>query len=74
MIYALIYGLGVVTALAVMRDPWPARIGTALAWPLGPLAFIVVAVILLLSAVFLWPVLMVGSAALIGALLWLALG
>ena len=74
MIYLWVYGFGIVTAVAVMRDPWPARIGTALAWPLGPLAFVVVLVILLLSAAFLWPLLFFGGAALIAALLWLALG
>ena len=73
MIPALIYALGIITALAVMRDPWPARIGTALAWPLGPLAFLVVVTILLLAAVILWPLPLLGGAVLLAALLWLAL-
>ncbi len=29
-----------------MRDPWPARLATALVWPLGPVAFVVVITLL----------------------------
>ena len=70
MIYATIYLAGVVVALAVMRDPWPARIGTALVWPLGPLAFVVVITILLLASVLLWPMLMLPLAALVAMAGW----
>ena len=64
-----VYLLGVVTALAVMRDRWPVRLGTALVWPLGPAAFAVVVTVLLVSSVILWPLLMLPIAAL-GALTW----
>jgi hypothetical protein len=51
-----VYAAGVAVGLAVMRDPWPTRIITALAWPLGLLAFVVVAAILSVAALYLWPV------------------
>ncbi len=73
MLYLTIYLLGFVIAIAVMRDPWPVRIGTALAWPLGPLAFLIVISVLLVASVVLWPVLILGSAALLGVLAWLTL-
>ena len=70
MIYITIYLAGVVVALAVMRDPWPARVGTALVWPLGPLAFVVVVTILLLASVLLWPLLLLPLAALVALAGW----
>jgi hypothetical protein len=70
----LIYAAGIAIGLAVMRDPWPLRVGTAVAWPLGPLAFAIVVPILLIAAVILWPVRMLGAAALIAAVFWLVLG
>ena len=70
MIYFSVYLAGVVVALAVMRDPWPARVGTALVWPLGPLAFVVVITILLLASVLLWPMLMLPLAALVAMAGW----
>jgi hypothetical protein len=73
MVLLSIYLSGLVIALAVMRDPWPARIGTALVWPLGPMAFVVVISILLVASAILWPVLILGSAALLGLLAWLTL-
>jgi hypothetical protein len=73
MLYLTTYLLGFVIAIAVMRDPWPVRIGTALAWPLGPLAFLIVISVLLVASVVLWPVLILGSAALLGVLAWLTL-
>jgi hypothetical protein len=73
MILLSIYLSGLVIALAVMRDPWPARIGTALVWPLGPIAFVVVISIMLVASAILWPVLILGSAALLGLLAWLTL-
>ena len=66
-----VYLTGVILALAVMRDPWPSRVATALVWPLGPIAFVVVVVILLAAAVFLWPVLALAAIAMISAVVWL---
>jgi hypothetical protein len=70
MIYLGIYLSGVVIALAVMRDPWPVRVGTALVWPLGPIAFVVVTSILLVASVILWPLLLVPVLALLGGFGW----
>ena len=69
--YLLIYAVGVAIGLAVMRDRWVTRIATALLWPLGPLAFLVVISILLVAAAILWPVPVVGTAAVVASLLWL---
>jgi hypothetical protein len=68
--YLVIYGLGVVVGLAVMRDRWPARIVTSLAWPLGPVAFLVVAATLLVAAAMLWPVPVLGGAAALAGVIW----
>jgi hypothetical protein len=73
MVWLSIYLTGLVIALAVMRDPWPERIGTALVWPLGPIAFVVVVSIMLLASAVLWPALILGGAALLGLLAWLTL-
>jgi hypothetical protein len=73
MVWLSIYLTGVVIALSVMRDPWPVRLGTAMVWPLGPLAFLVVISILLIASAVLWPVLVLGGAALLGVLAWLTL-
>jgi hypothetical protein len=73
MMWLSIYLTGLVIALAVMRDPWPERIGTALVWPLGPIAFVVVISIMLLASAVLWPVLILGGAAVLGLLAWLTL-
>ena len=66
-----IYIVGVAIGLIVMRDPWPSRIVTALAWPLGVIAFVVVATILLLASIYLWPVPALATLALAAAL-WFA--
>jgi hypothetical protein len=69
--YLVVYLAGVALGLAVMRDPWPARLGTALVWPLGPIAFLVVLAILLVAATLLWPLLMIAAGAIIAAGVWL---
>ena len=66
----LIYLAGVAVGLAVMRDPLPARLLTALVWPLGPIAFVLVVALLLVVAAILWPLLLVGAAALLVGLIW----
>ena len=65
------YVVGVIIALAVMRDPWRSRIITALLWPLGPIAFLIVVAMLLFAAAILWPVPVLGSAAVIYAVIYL---
>jgi hypothetical protein len=69
--YLVVYLVGVLIGIAVMRDPWPARIGTALVWPLGPMAFLVVVPTLLLVCVVLWPAVMLSLLAVLGLLFWL---
>jgi len=73
MFFAVMYLIGAIIAFAVMRDPLPARIGTALVWPLGPIAFVVVVAILLVAAAILWPVPVLTGAGLVAAALWLIL-
>jgi hypothetical protein len=73
MVLLSIYLFGLIIALAVMQDPWPVRIATALVWPLGPLAFVVVISILFVASAILWPMLVLGGAALLGVLAWLTL-
>ena len=68
----LVYVVGVVIGLIVMRDRWSERIVTALAWPLGVLSFFVVVVIQLLAVVYLWPIPALATLA-VAAAVWLAL-
>jgi hypothetical protein len=68
-----LYLLGVAIGVAVMRDPWPTRLVTAAFWPLGPAAFVLVIVVLVLAAAYLWPVPVLGTAALGAAILWFLL-
>jgi hypothetical protein len=68
--YAAVYVLGILLGLAVMRDPWPARLATALVWPLGPIAFVLVISLLLVVSAILWPFLILGTAAVVGLILW----
>ena len=52
----LIYALGAIVGL-VLTDARPlARVGLALAWPVGPLAFAVVVSGLLIAALYIFPV------------------
>ena len=67
-----IYIVGVAIGLIVMRDQWPSRVVTALAWPLGVLAFFVVLTIMSAAAVYLWPVPILATLGLAAAV-WLAM-
>ncbi len=69
----LIYAAGVAAGL-VFTDARPAgRVALALAWPIGPLAFVVTITVLLLSALVIFPV--VGALVAAGAVgAWWALG
>ena len=68
--YAILYALGVALGLVVMRDPWPTRLATALVWPLGPVAFVLVIALLLVVSAILWPVLILGAAAVMALIVW----
>ena len=52
----LIYVLGVAAGLVFTDARPPARIALALAWPLGPLAFVTVVTGLLIAALYIFPV------------------
>jgi hypothetical protein len=67
-----VYLMGVAIGLGVMRDAWKARLLTALLWPLGLVAFAVVLVLLVTASAYLWPIPVLGAAATIGAIVWLA--
>ena len=67
----LIYVLGVIAGL-IFTDARPhARLVLALAWPIGPLAFVVVVGGLLVAALYLFPVFGAVVAAGIAAGWWL---
>jgi hypothetical protein len=67
----LVYAAGVLVGLGVMRDRFASRLVTALLWPLGPLAGLVVITGLLVVAVALWPGPMLAGAAAVGVLVYL---
>ena len=71
-VLAGIYLLGVTVALLTMDERGFARIGLALLWPLGPLAFIVTITILLAASLMAFPTvgLIVLAAALVTAVVW----
>jgi hypothetical protein len=70
--FLIVYVIGVVIGLAMMRDRWPARVATALVWPLGPIAFLVIVPSLLVVATILWPLVMLPLAAIVvAAITWL---
>ena len=73
MTFFFLYLAGVAVGLALMRDPLPTRVLTALVWPLGPVAFLVVVSLLLIIAAIIWPVIMLGLAGAVGGLVWLIL-
>ena len=65
-----IYVAGVVWGLLMIDAPPPARTGLAILWPLGPLAFLVTVVILLLASLIAFPVWGMAVLAAAGALWW----
>ena len=69
---ALVYVAGVAWGLFVIDGRIGARIGLALLWPLGPIAFVITVGMLLAASVIAFPVF--GAAAVAAAaLLWLLL-
>ena len=65
-----IYAVGAVVALLVIDAPGWQRLGLALLWPLGPIAFVITISILLLALPIAFPVagLLALAAALVAAL------
>ena len=69
---AAVYVAGVTLGLIVIDAPRPGvRIGLALLWPLGPLAFVVTLGVLVVAAMIAFPAF--GAAVVAGALAWWAL-
>ena len=50
-----IYLAGVAIGLAAIDARWPARVGLALVWPVGPLAFVVTISILVAASFIAFP-------------------
>jgi hypothetical protein len=69
-----VYAAGVVCGLVFIDARWPVRIGLALLWPLGPLAFIVTVTILLLASVVAFPRVAAIAIGLVVLLWWLSAG
>ena len=66
-----VYAAGVLVALIATDARWPARIGLALLWPLGPIAFVVTIAILLAASLIAFP--LIGAIVLATALALAAL-
>ena len=70
-IVLLVYGVGVLVGLAATDARPAARVGLALLWPAGPVAFVVTLAVLAAASLIAFPV--VGVAVLAGAVAWLML-
>ena len=62
----LIYFAGAAAGLAFTDARLPARLALALAWPIGPAAFVAVIALLLLAALYIFP--MFGAIVAVGGL------
>ena len=72
-VWMLVYAAGVLAGLALGQGRLPVRVGLALAWPLGPLAFVVTVTMLLAVAAIAFPAFGL-MLALAGAIGWWTLG
>jgi len=62
-----VYLGGVLIGLWRTDARWPARVGIALAWPLGPVAFVVTTIVLILASLVAYPLIGIVVAALAAA-------
>jgi hypothetical protein len=62
-----VYVAGVVAGLIVIDASPIGKIGLALLWPIGPLAFVVTVAILLAAAMIVYPLVTLGAALVVGA-------
>ena len=67
-IVLLVYGVGVLIGLAATDARPAARVGLALLWPMGPVAFVVTLAVLAAAALIAFPI--IGAMALAGAFAW----
>jgi len=65
----IVYVAGVLLGLVIVDEPFPARLGVAAAWPLGPIGFVVTITVLLLALALVSPRVALLLAAL-GAVIW----
>jgi hypothetical protein len=65
-----IYVAGIIAGLIATRGSLPTRVGLALLWPLGPLAFVLTSAGLLVVAGIAFPAFGVLLAAVVGAAWW----
>ena len=70
-IVLLVYGVGVLIGLAATDARPAARVGLALLWPTGPVAFVVTLAVLAAAALIAFPIVGV-VVVLAGVLAWLA--
>lgn len=68
---AEVYVVGVLVGLVATQGGAATRLGLALLWPLGPLAFVITVAGLLVVAAIAFPVFGVVLAAVIGAAWWM---
>jgi hypothetical protein len=69
-IAGVVYGAGVLLFALFLDEPFPARLGYALAWPVAPAAFAVTVTLLILALPLARPVAGTILLALVTALLW----
>lgn len=68
-----VYLAGVAVGLAATDARWPSRVGLALLWPLGPLAFVVTIALLVVASFVAFPLVGAVAVAAAVALLTIAL-
>jgi len=55
-IVLIVYATGVVVGLLRTDARWPVRVGLAILWPVGPLAFVLTVSVLLVASVVAFPI------------------
>ena len=69
---AALYGAGVLAGLLLTDAPTAGKLGWALVWPLGPLAFVATLAVLVAASLIAFP--LVGGAVLVAAGIYLYAG
>jgi hypothetical protein len=69
-IAGVLYGAGVLLVALFLDEPFPARLGYALGWPIAPAAFAVTIALLLLALPLARPVAGTILLALVAGLVW----
>lgn len=66
----VLYLAGAGIALWRTDSPWPSRLGLAILWPIGPLAFLLTVALLLAASVVAFPAIGVGAATAAALIFW----